>query len=427
MKKKKRFLIGLLTLMFMIGVVTLNSRNAQAAKKYEINISKMSPKAVEKKLSRIKASSKQEFLLRVKATNKKQARKKVKKWLQDFQKVDANTYGVLPIPYFNESYCYSKEPKHKGYYMYDAGYHTGTNWISFTSDYVNMKTICHKAYKAMKGTSEYKGNYFDNLVLKITYTSEKKKGKTIIENYVCNEGPCYDYFKVKECSYTPQKLKEQSDSIRVQYLLYGISEAHLMSYDKKGYKTGKRNIKDRLYEIARGKATGVCLYLAIMHREIATHLSVSIEAANAIAWKENHAVEIIKAKNSRGGWDYFEADNDDVGPCNHWTTIYDWIDRKYLPKKGIWKEVYDWAAHNRQTEADIDYLKKYFKEIKKGEYIKEFLDRESSDYGETDVGPLEFRVENNNKSKYGFYSSYHVAQCMVDPMGGRVKYKWLWN
>ena len=129
MIKRKLFCSLLLITLLVSGVIMFQPRPVLAASKtYEINISKTSASAAEKKLRKISASDTRQLRLTVKAKDKKDAEKKLQAWLLKFQNLAANKFGTLPCKY-NTTFI-DAHPSLKGYYC--------LKYTGYCSDYVNI-------------------------------------------------------------------------------------------------------------------------------------------------------------------------------------------------------------------------------------------------------------------------------------------------
>ena len=156
MIKRKLFCSLLLITLLVSGVILFQPRPVLAASKtYEINISKTSASAAEKKLRKISASDTRQLRLSVNAKDKKDAEKKLRKisasdtrqlrltvkakdkkdaekklqaWLLKFQNLAANKFGTLSCKY-NTTFI-DAHPSLKGYYC--------LKYTGYCSDYVNI-------------------------------------------------------------------------------------------------------------------------------------------------------------------------------------------------------------------------------------------------------------------------------------------------
>lgn len=432
--KKKRILWGLLILCCILFVRPTESKAADDV--YTINISKTSPAAAEKKLRKMKASSTQELQLTIDITgekgykndvkkykvdgnryvnvmqldineaNEEIAKEKLAQWLKKFQKLKANTYGVLPI-YSNPSL---KRVSSGCYELFSPDY---------VSDYVNMNTICEKAYKATEGKCEYRGNYFSKIVAKEKYsyldTYNDKRIAVDETSGIISVSEMLKDVPVKQ--YTKAELKKQSDSVRVQVLLYGVSKAQLftMSYD------ATQETKKSLYDLAKGKAV-MCPWDTMddMNRRnayatwmlLAHYLSTDMEFLSPNPGILSPTFGAIAAKNSSGKWDYFEIDGTTIRPASTASSIYShFYEHPATRKEGKGKDAYNWITKGKATEADSFYLKKALKLFKDGTYIDYLM--EHCGYAPTDK-PIKLKLVNQNKTKYGFTSASYTLNVYED-------------
>ena len=436
--KKKRILWGLLILCCILFVRPTESKAADDV--YTININKTSPAAAEKKLRKMKASSTQELQLMIDVTdekgykkdfkevdfgnglkmnvlqqdivdsNEKIAKKKLEQWLKKFQKLKANTYGVLPIGYSFNSNLY-----HVSSGLYSAG--------GYVSDYVNINTIFDKAYDATEGKCEYLGNYFDKIVEReqFSYLDTYNGGKRIkidTTNGIINITEMLKDVPVKQ--YTKAELKKQSDSVRVQVLLYGVSKATLFTMsDDSTQKT-----KDSFYDLAKGKAVmsssskysySNSEYAYRTWSRIAHRLSMDIDVFGYKPYGGSFNYPTfgsIKAKNSNGKWDYFEIYDTTIQPQNIYSDTYSYLcDKPSSRKEDEEKDAYNWITKGKATEADSFFLKKAVKLFKDGTYIDYLM--EYCGYGPNDK-PIKLKLVNQNKTKYGFTSASYTLNVYED-------------
>ncbi|MCI5857952.1 MAG: hypothetical protein MR016_11430 [Agathobacter sp.] len=448
--KKKRILWGLLILCCILFVRPTESKAADDV--YTINISKTSPAAAEKKLRKMKASSTQELQLTIDITSKKGYKNDVKKykvdgnryvnviqvdineaneeiakeklvqWLKKYQKLKANTYGVLPT---------SSDPDLKR--ISSGCYELFTP--RYVSDYVNMNTICKKAYKATEGKCEYLGNYFDKIVAReqFSYLDTYNGGKRIkvdTTNGIINITEMLKDVPVKQ--YTKAELKKQSDSVRVQVLLYGVSKAQLftMSYDS------AQETKRSLYDLARGKAV-MCPSDTddVQNRRsafstwvgLAYYLSTDMKAIVPDRYSFGIAGSpfgAIAAKNSSSEWDYFDVDGTTFRPASTTSSIYSHCcEYPSTRKESQIKPVYNWITKGKATEADSFYLKKALKLFKDGTYVDYLM--EHCGYGPNDK-PIKLKLVNKNKTKYGFTSASYTLSVYEDE-NQQTAWNWVLN
>ena len=428
--KKKRILWGLLILCCILFVRPTESKAADDV--YTINISKTSPAAAEKKLRKVKASSTQELQLTVDITNEKGykyeigdsgifdgltirsnseiARKKLLQWLKKFQKLKANTYGILPIEYYSN--CKINLISPGTYKLYQAN--------SYVSDYVNINTIFDKAYDATEGKCEYRGNYFDKIVEReqFSYLDTYNGGKRIkidTTNGIINITEMLKDVPVKQ--YTKAELKKQSDSVRVQVLLYGVSKAQLFTISYDSTKSSKKS----LYDIANGKGV---MYPKkndeLWNRReayqiwirLARCLSIDIDFYSLYGGPVSPTAGTIKAKNSSEKWDYFEVYNTTIQPENTASNTASFLnDYPSRRKENTVKGIYNWIAKGKATEADSFFLKKALKLLGDGTYVDYLM--EHCGYGPNDK-PIKLKLVNKNKTKYGFTSASYTLNVYED-------------
>ena len=436
--KKKRILWGLLILCCILFVRPTESKADDDV--YTINISKTSPAAAEKKLRKMKASSTQKLRLTVDITNEKGykyevekveimeglvvdvydteimkfnsdiARKKMLQWLEKFQKLKANTYGVLPIHLSSNSNVSMLSP---GTYIYGSR--------CYVSDYVNINTIFDKAYDATEGKCEYLGNYFDKIVEReqFSYLDTYNGGKRIkidTTNGIINITEMLKDVPVKQ--YTKAELKKQSDSVRVQVLLYGVSKAQLFTIN---YDATKKT-KDSLYDLARG--TGVICpnepneaFSRGKAYELWGHLMSHLSNDIYIYWFDGatlggHTFGTLKVKNSSDKWDYFEFYDTTIRPENTTSGTFSYLnDHPSARKEGSGKDIYNWITKGKATEADSFFLKKALKLLGDGTYVDYLM--EHCGYCPNDK-PIKLKLVNQNKTKYGFTSASYTLNVYED-------------
>ncbi len=428
--KHKKLLWGLLILCCLLFVRPAEGR--AAAKVYTINIAKTTPAAAEKKLRRMKASSKQELQLKVDVTgekgyknevikkikiphggywcevdgkqeaiNQKLAEKKLLQWLRQFQKVKANTYGLLPVCYDALLVCYFKEA---------SGIYT-TNITACVSDYVNMSTICEKAYDATQGKCEYRGHYMDAIELtRLNYYGNRKE-------WVSSEADVFADIPVRQ--YTKAELKKQSDSVRVQCLMYGVSKENLF---KIKYVSSKK-MKDSLYDIANGDGV-LCsdddtywtsdYYAFLVWKKLAYHLSLDIDLKPWAGYL-NPTFGTIIAKNASGGLDYYAVSGTWISTEYNGTESYDRLEEMKHPSNDA-KKAYNWITKGKATEADEYYLRQALKCFSDGSYMDDYLKYLVWEEKDTPVN-MKVIVKNKNKTKYGFTSVSYTVNDAVDESG----------
>ena len=392
--KRKLFCSLLLFTLLLGGVILFQPRPVAAASKiYEINISKTSASAAEKKLRKISASDNRELRLAVRAKDKKDAEKKFQAWLLKFQNLVVNKYGTLPCKYNTTGI--DVHPSLKGYYRLE---HTG-----YCSDYVNMNTICKKAYAAVIKDGEYVGddffsgdytNQFD-----FTYQSSSPNNKHYLDSWQTlltiirtKYNPGYTgHFQVPNLA----SLKKESDSVRISILMEGVQQAKLLHYSSK-------NGAHTLYDIAKGKGQGVCAYLANMQMNIANHLSINVMDTGLSCTEENHEISIIGLKNSFGSYDYFETNN--VSFVVGTPTGNAWLDEKYqlfYYDSKILKKAAAWTKNKNYCELAVSTFKMNIVPLLTDENVKLACGQA---FGSTSDGTetITWKLTNKNKQKYGF-------------------------
>ncbi len=423
--KHKKLLWGLLILCCLLFVRPAEGRAAE--KVYTINITKTTPAAAEKKLRKMKASSKQELQLMVDVTgekgykfdqkkipgtnfyktdskkkeaNYKLARKKMEQWLKQFQKLKANTYGLLPtkkyVSYLDTaSGCYVVQ--HNGCYV---------------SDYVNMNTICDKAYAATQGKCEYRGDYFNQIRCKVQdpvykpHTDEMDSKATLFQNIPVRQ-------------YSKTELKKQSDSVRVQCLMYGVSEAKLFTMRSGSLEKMKRS----LYDIARGKGVLCSDHEYITSDSLAyqtwvdmvRHLSMDIDIKTWEGRAPFYSASIC-AKNASGTYDYYEISGMTIRPENTRSSQYFHMKEELarLSKEHKLQE-YNWITKGKATEADEYYLRQALKCFSDGSYMEYYMSNvRDLDWWNT---PVKMTFTNQNQTKYGFTSASYTVDIIKNQSG----------
>lgn len=447
--KKRRILFGLLILCGFLFVFVHPTESRAADKVYTIDVGKMTPAAAEKKLRKMKASSKQTIELRVNvsgekgykndvetttiagktwqivqgkavASNEKLARAKVERWLKQFQNLKANTYGVLPMAYYQDIY-YFRDSTSKG--TFTIHYND-----SYVSDYVNMTAICEKAYEAAQGKCEYKGNYIQELMQREQFsymdTYHNKRIKVDETDAILDVSKMLQDIPVRQ--YSKAALKKQSDSVRVQCLLYGIPKAKLFVMDSDTTKITKNS----LYDIARGKGR-MCSYEGneywndtywayVTWTILARHLSMEIDVKSWNGKYLNPHSSSICAKNADGEWDYYEVHGTTIRPQNKYSDQYSYM-KEHLSslKKDKKTQEYNWITKGKNTEADTEYLKKALQYFQDGTYIDFYM----SVGGVYSDQPIKIKIMNQHAVKYGFTSASYTIDCYEDE-NGQVTWTW---
>ena len=449
--KKRRILFGLLILCGFLFVFVHPAESRAADKVYTIDVGKMTPAAAEKKLRKMKASSKQTIELRVNvsgekgykndvetttiagktwqivqgkavASNEKLARAKVERWMKQFQNLKANTYGILPVGYSKDVY-YFRDSTSKGTFTIPYS-------NCYVSDYVNMTAICEKAYEATQGKCEYKGNYIQELMQREQFsymdTYHNKRIKVDETDAILDVSKMLQDIPVRQ--YSKAALKKQSDSVRVQCLLYGVSKAKLFVMDSDTTKTTKNS----LYDIARGKGRmrsyqgneykDDTYWACMTWSRLAKRLSMDIDVKYWIG----HAINLtphsgsICAKNADGGWDYYEVSGTTIRPQNKASDQYSFM-KEHLSslKKDKKTQEYNWITKGKNTEADTEYLKKALQYFADGTYVDFYMNAE----GVRSDQPIKIKIMNQHAVKYGFTSASYTINCYEDE-NGQVTWSW---
>lgn len=438
--KHKKLLWGLLILCCLLFVRPAEGRAAE--KVYTINITKTTPAAAEKKLRKMKAFSRQKvqfvvnvrdekgykndtkkekiadtdfFVLQgdIEKANHKLAKEKLRQWMKQFQKLKSNTYGVLPVSIRNSDVLLRDS---SGIYKK----------YSYVSDYVNMNTICDKAYAATQGKCEYKGSYTDNFNVREQYSYLDINNKWITVDDTA-PGLSLDISDLMESvpvrQYSKAELKKQSDSVRVQCLLYGVSRAKLFVTSD----APKEKLKQSLYDVARGKSvlrseniststTNGSKMWSILAAHLSTDTYVATWNLNAILFPPFAS---ICAKNASGSYDYYEVFDTTIQPENTSSQMYQRLKKLRVNWKGARPE-YNWITKGKATEADAYYLKQFVKCFSDGRYI----DYYASKSGLMTDQPIKLKITNNNKVKYGFTSASYTVNISYDENGQK---SWTWT
>ena len=444
--KKRQILFGLLILCGFLFVHPAESRAAD--KVYTIDVGKTTPAAAEKKLRKMKASSKQEIQLKVNisaekgyknehisteldgatwnklhakavASNEKLARAKVERWLKQFQNLKTNTYGVLPMGYYPDIY-YFRDYASEG--TYNIHYNK-----SYVSDYVNMTAICEKAYAATQGKCEYKGTYIQELMQREQFSYmdiyNNKRIKVDNTNAILGVSEMLQDIPVRQ--YSKTALKKQSDSVRVQCLLYGVPKAKLFVMDSDTTKTSKES----LYDIARGKGRmrsyqnneyfDASYWACMTWTKLARHLSTEIDVKYWSPYMNPQSASIC-AKNADGGRDYYQVSSATIRPQNKSSEQYSYM-REHLSslKKDKKTQEYNWITKGKNTEADTEFLKKALQCFADGTYIDFYMsvNRICSDQ------PIKIKIMNKHTVKYGFTSASYAINSYEDE-NGQVTWSW---
>lgn len=429
--KHKKLLWGLLILCCLLFVRPAEGRAAE--KVYTINITKTTPAAAEKKLRRMKASSKQELQLMVDVTgekgykndrkkwgvisgkvfyeidskkneaNEKLARKKMEQWLKQFQKLKTNTYGLLPTLY-NKDYkdVFSQNPASGCYVVSHNGY--------YVSDYVNMNMICDKAYAATQGKCEYRGDYLNQIRHKVQKPDNEPYTAGII-----SEATLFTDIPVRQ--YSKTELKKQSDSVRVQCLMYGVSDAKLFTMRSGSMKKMKRS----LYDIARGKGvlcsehehwtSSYWAYCTWVHMK--NYLSMDLDVKAWSGGYLNPQSGSICAKNASGNYDYYEISDMTIRPENTRSSQYFYM-KEHLASISKLQE-YNWITKGKATEADEYYLRQALKCFSDGSYMEYYMSNvRDLDWWNT---PVKMTFTNKNQTKYGFTSASYTVDIIKNQSG----------
>lgn len=424
----KKLLWGLLILCCLLFVRPAEGRAAE--KVYTINITKTTPAAAEKNLRRMKASSKQELQFKVDVTgekgykidrkkipgtkyyridskkgeaNYKLASKKMEQWLKQFQNLKANTYGLLPTTY---------NKKHVSYLNTASGCYVMRYSGHYVSDYVNMNTICDKAYAATQGKCEYRGDYLNQIRCKVQdpvykpYTDGINSEATLFQNIPVRQ-------------YSKTELKKQSDSVRVQCLMYGVSEAKLFTMRSGSLEKMKRS----LYDIARGKGVLCSDHEYITSDSLAyqtwvdmvRHLSMDIDIKTWEGRAPFYSASIC-AKNASGTYDYYEISGMTIRPENTRSSQYFHMKEQLarLSKEHKLQE-YNWITKGKATEADEYYLRQALKCFSDGSYMEyDMSNVRDLDWWNT---PVKMTFTNQNQTKYGFTSASYTVDIIENQSG----------
>ena len=192
----------------------------------------------------------------------------------------------------------------------------------------------------------------------------------------------------------------------------GVEQANLLHYSKKTAHT--------LYDIAKGKGQGVCLYLANMQMNIANHLSIDVICTGLVCTEEDHKISIIGLKNSSGSYDYFETNNESflVGT----PTGAEWLDDKYQLHgydRKVLKKAAAWTKNKNYCELAVSTFKTNIVPLLTDENMKLACGQA---FGSTSDGTetITWKLTNKNKQKYGFSTrtgsfEYEAKNFFCDP------------
>lgn len=427
---KRHFLFGLLILCCFFLVHPAQS--SAADKIYTINVEKTTPAAAEKKLRKMKASSKQQIQLRVNvsgekgykkdikktkidgktwnvvqseavSSNEKIARAKVERWLKQFQNLKSNKYGLLPMAYYKDIY-YFRDSTSSGTFLIQYN-------DCYVSDYVNMSTICKKAYAATQGKCEYRGEYISELMQREQFSYLTVDNKRINVDYtgaILAVDNMLQNIPVKQ--YSTAALKKQSDSVRVQCLLYGIPKAKLFVMDS----DTSKETQNSLYDIARGKGKmrsyqnteywDASYWACRTWIRLARYLSTDIDIKTWNGKYLNPRSASICAKNADGNWDYYEVSNTRIQPQNKHSDQYVYMEEHLANlKKRKKTQEYNWITKGKNTEADTEFIKKALQCFQDGTYIDVYMQ-----IGPRSDQPIKLKIMNNHTMKYGFTSASYT-------------------
>lgn len=429
--KKRHFLFGLLILCCFFLVHPTPS--SAADKIYTINVEKTTPAAAEKKLRKMKASSKQQLQLRINvsgekgykkdikkikiggrtwnvvqseavASNEKLARAKVERWMKQFQNLKSNKYGILPVSYSKNTH-YFRDSTSSGTFLIHP------NGGCYVSDYVNMSTICQKAYEATQGKCEYRSEYIEELMQREQFsylTVDNRRVHVDQTEAILAVDNMLQNIPVKQ--YSPAALKKQSDSIRVQCLLYGIPKAKLFVMDSD---TSKKT-QNSLYDIAKGKGrmrsyqnneywdAHYWAYRTWAH--LSGYLSIDIKIKAWSGGYLNPRSASIYAKNADGNWDYYEVCDEIIRPQNKHSKQYAYMEEHLSDlKKNKHTQEYNWITKGKNTEADTAFIKKALQCFQDGTYIDVYMQ-----IGPRSDQPIKLKIINNHPTKYGFTSASYT-------------------
>lgn len=200
------------------------------------------------------------IVLQTKAKSSSEGRKKINSFAKKLMNCDANTYGlsygVRPDDYNSESYNKKKK--------------------------VYTTKLCNTANDI--------------------YWLNKIVNEALNEQYYP-----YESFSVRKVFPTDESFKKSSQAVKTQFILRFMGEDfRCMDYsDKVNTFTWKK-----AYE---GKNRGVCLDFAYMYEKAVRLVANDYEVQQERNSKANHAMVIMKVKNSKDDYDFFEGNNEGFG------------------------------------------------------------------------------------------------------------------
>lgn len=232
------------------------------------------------------------IVLQTKAKSRSEGRKKINSFAKKLMKTDSNTYGlsygVKPDDYNSESYDKKKR-------VYTTKLYNTANDIYWLNKIVN---------EALNQDVFYAGRY------------------TI---------------KTKSIFPDAEALKNSSQSVKAQFILRFMGD-HCMNYDKANKFTWKGAYA--------GTNKGVCLDFAYMYEKAVRLVANDYAVQQERNSKANHAMVIMRVKNSNGKYDFFEGNNEGFG------TYY--IDLELSKQKGI-KKNFEIGFSELQVNAPKEY------------------------------------------------------------------------
>lgn len=261
----------ILTAALVIGTVVVLPQTVEAkTKAITYNIDKQSVDYICKdiqaygKIAHLKEGDKNTYkiVLQTKAKSSSEGRKKINSFAKKLMKTDSNTYGlsygVKPDDYNSESYDKKKK-------VYTTKLYNTANDIYWLNKIVN---------EALHQDSFYAGHY------------------TI---------------KTKSIFPDEETFKNSSQSVKTQFILRFMGEYdRCMNYSDKVNKFTWKGA----YE---GTNRGVCLDYAYMYEKAVRLVANDYEVQQERNSKANHAMVIMKVKNSKGEYDFFEGNNAGFG------------------------------------------------------------------------------------------------------------------